>query len=1100
MHWVMRLGVVWVLMACADAGWAIRAPDADAVAAQLFKHAELEIDERGSPVTALSGPAWRERVQRTGSAEATAMVDLRTGRFLTLLPTQPLLPGSGSGNRLPGTPPAEPAVLKRAAAAAFRSWLLEHASALAIDPAELDGEPRVTLVGADHLQLYQTRRINGVRVRDAAITATIKHGNLILFGMENWATASVRRAELDAVAAQARLQAHLDTLPVGTFWKAPTLAYVPVSVASGGFGSSTMPGLGYRLVHVLHPTLGQDGGRYEALVDAGNGTVLALQDTMHYVASPREVKGGVFPISSDGQVPDGVEQAGWPLPFTRVTTPAGMVVSDIGGNLPRCVDGNATAALTGDFVRINDTCGASSLTATGNLDFGASPGTDCTTPGVGGAGNTHAARTGFHELNMIIAMARSHLPDNAWLQQQLVANMNIQQTCNAGWNGAEVSFFRSGGGCFNTGELAGVFDHEWGHGMDDNDGVPTVSNPGEGIADLYASLRLSDSCIGRGFRSTNCSGELPGGVYACTSCTAVRDIDFAKHVGGQPFTLAMADSCGPGASAGPCGGSVHCEGQVYSQAVWDLWNRDLIGAPFNLSRNVTRELATQLTFKGASGVSNWFACTNGTGGCGNAAGCGCAATAGYMQYLAADDDNGNLSDGTPHMSAIKAAFDRHGIACTTPAVVDAGCPATPSEAPVVTLTPADGAVTLNWTASSGAVSYKVFRTDGVRGCDFGKILLGTVTGTTFRDIGLQNGRTYHYMVVPTGSNPACFSVASACSSVVPAAAGRLSVDTAAATITVPTGDGDPFIDNCESARVAIPVENTGISALTNVRVTAVSSPSHPTTQVLTPLPLPLSASLASCASVSAQLMVRPEGLTPGASLVFDVSFTADELAGQSQTVRVRTGSTEGDLSAAGTQSFNFDSSTQGWITTQGTFDRANVDGGASGTSHYLRSSAALNGACDTVESPTLVLAADSTLSLQTRFDTEPFGGGQWWDRANLSAVTQANGNATLLTPSGGRTYNASGVGGSCGMGSEAGWGGVANSWAESSFTANALQAPTLAGQLLKLRMRYGTDSSVAGDGLRFDQLVLTNVRLQVADAQPDVCGAVPLLRDGFEGP
>ena len=38
-----------------------------------------------------------------------------------------------------------------------------------------------------------------------------------------------------------------------------------------------------------------------------------------------------------------------------------------------------------------------------------------------------------------------------------------------------------------------------------------------------------------------------------------------------------------------------------------------------------------------------------------------------MQWLAADDDNGNLTTGTPHMTALFAAFNRHGIACATPA-------------------------------------------------------------------------------------------------------------------------------------------------------------------------------------------------------------------------------------------------------------------------------------------------------------------------------------------------------------------------------------------------------------------------------------------------
>ena len=44
-------------------------------------------------------------------------------------------------------------------------------------------------------------------------------------------------------------------------------------------------------------------------------------------------------------------------------------------------------------------------------------------------------------------------------------------------------------------KIAGVFDHEWGHGLDDNDAVPTIASPsGEGIADVYTALRFNSSC------------------------------------------------------------------------------------------------------------------------------------------------------------------------------------------------------------------------------------------------------------------------------------------------------------------------------------------------------------------------------------------------------------------------------------------------------------------------------------------------------------------------------------------------------------------------------------------------------------------------------
>ena len=181
-----------------------------------------------------------------------------------------------------------------------------------------------------------------------------------------------------------------------------------------------------------------------------------------------------------------------------------------------------------------DNCGTDSLTQSGGIDWGTSGGTDCTTPGFGGAGNTHASRSGFYELNRIKEMARSHLPSNTWLQGRLTANMNINNTCNAFWNGSTVNFYRSGGGCANTGEIAAVFDHEWGHGMDANDVVGGIASPsGEGIADIYSALRLYDSCIGRNFlSSTPCSGN----GDPCITCTGVRDIDYLKRAVRQPAT------------------------------------------------------------------------------------------------------------------------------------------------------------------------------------------------------------------------------------------------------------------------------------------------------------------------------------------------------------------------------------------------------------------------------------------------------------------------------------------------------------------------------------------------------------------------------------
>jgi hypothetical protein len=66
-----------------------------------------------------------------------------------------------------------------------------------------------------------------------------------------------------------------------------------------------------------------------------------------------------------------------------------------------------------------------------------------------------------------------------------------------------------------------VFLHEWGHGLDQNDGGG-YDNPSEAYADVTSFLVTHQSCIGRGFTSSNCTGN----GNACLNCTGVRDQDW----------------------------------------------------------------------------------------------------------------------------------------------------------------------------------------------------------------------------------------------------------------------------------------------------------------------------------------------------------------------------------------------------------------------------------------------------------------------------------------------------------------------------------------------------------------------------------------------
>ncbi len=228
------------------------------------------------------------------------------------------------------------------------------------------------------------------------------------------------------------------------------------------------------------------------------------------------------------------------------------------------------------------------------------------------------------QVNAFVNVARVHdfykarQPDFYYIDMPLETVVNRTDTCNALYSGSSIVFFRAGDGCTNTAYPSPIY-HEYGHFIVSRLGLSQGSF-GEGFADALAILMTDDARIGP---------EVAGpGTY-------FRHIGLAR----RPY---------------PCDSETHDCGQVLAGFWWDL--KDALGGLLGDAEGL--ELAQQL-------FTDWSQLT--IGGIGSNA----AHPITAIEVLIADDDDGDLTTGTPHACEICAAFAAHRINC--PSAVGADC-------------------------------------------------------------------------------------------------------------------------------------------------------------------------------------------------------------------------------------------------------------------------------------------------------------------------------------------------------------------------------------------------------------------------------------------
>ena len=232
-------------------------------------------------------------------------------------------------------------------------------------------------------------------------------------------------------------------------------------------------------------------GRWDVFIST-DGAPLLRRSKLYFAASTLNFDVGVrYPT---GQRHDA------PAPSANITADGAAITTGNDGTFSWTGASSATVepGLVGPLVSIVNAAGA---VATASLT--AQPGTPLTWS-LAANEFGDAQLSAFINASISKARARTIVPSiGAWLDQPLSVTVNENDVCNAYSTGDDLHFFQAAPTCENTGRLADVVDHEFGHSLHFHAIIAGVgamnASLSEGVADFFAATISDDHGIGRGF-------------------------------------------------------------------------------------------------------------------------------------------------------------------------------------------------------------------------------------------------------------------------------------------------------------------------------------------------------------------------------------------------------------------------------------------------------------------------------------------------------------------------------------------------------------------------------------------------------------------------
>ena len=289
------------------------------------------------------------------------------------------------------------------------------------------------------------------------------------------------------------------------------------------------------------------------------------------------------------------------MPYAKVTLNGNTAYADADGNYSISGSGNLTSKLEGQWFNVNNNSGSDASITQNTLN------PDIVHNSANNSESYRAQVNAYLESNIVRDYALNYFPDFPTIDTQtsFTANVGVSGTCNAYYDGSSINFYNAGGGCSNT-AFSVIVHHEYGHHMVAVAGSGQGAY-GEGMGDVMGVLITGDNQLARGFYSNDCNN-------------GIRNADNNKQY--------------------PCSGEIHDCGQLISGCVWDavIQMENAYGA-------AGKEIVASLAINSMvmhSGDSITPSIT--------------------YDWLTLDDDDGDLTNGTPHSVELLAGFAMHNMA------------------------------------------------------------------------------------------------------------------------------------------------------------------------------------------------------------------------------------------------------------------------------------------------------------------------------------------------------------------------------------------------------------------------------------------------------